>query len=134
VESKFHYIFASFDAAILLVAFWPESSPANPRWEVCAVDPAGNPAEDLDDSPNSESCFKSKFGDENCGDEHLAESDCLGTRLALGYAITPKNLPIAAVLTLSDLVDEHLTNFEAVNRDEMCAGPAGVHRSWILGF
>jgi hypothetical protein len=76
--------------------------------------------------PNPETWFRSKFGDNNCGGEHLAANDCLGTRLALRYAITARNLPAAAALTLSDLVDEHLTNFEAVNHDDLCASPRRI--------
>jgi hypothetical protein len=41
------YILAGFAAAFLVVAFWPVSSPANPRWEVCVVDQAGNPVQGL---------------------------------------------------------------------------------------
>ena len=77
--------------------------------------------------PDAESWFKSKFGDEHCEDEHLAANDCLGTRLALRYATTAKNLPAAAALTLSDLIDEHLTNFEAVNHNEPCGTPQRIH-------
>src|SRR5215472_14313334 len=73
--------------------------------------------------PSPEAWFKSKFVNEHCGDEHLAANDCLGTRLALRYATIANNLPGAAALTLSNLVDEHLTNFEAVNHDEPCASP-----------
>ena len=51
------------------------------------------------DDPNFEDRSQSSQllfeGGENCGDERLAANDFLGTQLALGYAITPKNLPVA---------------------------------------
>lgn len=82
--------------------------------------------------PNPEEWFKSKFGDEHCGDEHQGANDCLGTRLALRYASTARNLPAAAALTLSDLVDEQLTNFEAVNHSELCASPRRILPAYKL--
>jgi hypothetical protein len=41
------YILVGFAAAFLVVAFWPVSSLANPRWVVCVVDHAGKPVQGL---------------------------------------------------------------------------------------
>jgi hypothetical protein len=76
--------------------------------------------------PHAEDWFKSEFGDENCGTEHMAANDCLGSRLALAYASRARTLSTAAARALSVLIDENLTDFEAVNYSQPCAGPQRI--------
>lgn len=73
--------------------------------------------------PNAEAWFKSEFGDEHCGVAQMTANDCLGSRLALAYVNTAKTLPAAARMTMTDLLNEGLTSFEAVNYSAACAGP-----------
>lgn len=73
--------------------------------------------------PNAEAWFKAEFGDEHCGVKQMAANDCLGSRLALTYANTARNLPAAARMTMTDLLNEGMINFEAVNYSAPCAGP-----------
>jgi|GEM_PF-2575970 hypothetical protein len=76
--------------------------------------------------PHAGEWFTSKFGDQNCGDPQMAANDCLGSRLALTYASTARTLPAAAEMTMRDLLGDDLTNFEAVNHTELCAGPQRI--------
>ncbi|MGC1106389.1 MAG: hypothetical protein WA876_07610 [Candidatus Acidiferrales bacterium] len=73
--------------------------------------------------PHPEAWFKTEFGDENCRAKHMAADDCLGPRLALTYASTAKMLPISLPKTLNVLLEENLTNFEAVDYSQPCAAP-----------
>ncbi len=76
--------------------------------------------------PDSLAWFTAKFGDENCKAVIPGADDCMGPRLALTYSSTARDLPAAAALTLSDLLDEGLDRFEAVNYEEQCAGPQKI--------
>jgi hypothetical protein len=71
--------------------------------------------------PDSESWFNAHFARENCDIRQLAANDCLGPRLALTYSATANTLDTAASKTFEDLIDESLTNFEAVNYADLCA-------------
>src|SRR5579859_2037493 len=73
--------------------------------------------------PDAEAWFRAEFGDEHCGVKQMAANDCLGSRLALAYANTARTLPAAAKMTTTDLLDEGLIDFEAVNYSVACAGP-----------
>lgn len=73
--------------------------------------------------PDPENWFRSEFGDANCGAENMAADDCLGPRLALAYASIAKKLPKSFPETLSLLLNERLTNFEAVDYSQPCAAP-----------
>jgi hypothetical protein len=70
--------------------------------------------------------FTSKFGDARCGQQHLDANDCLGPRLAMVYRPSAKVLPASFALTLVDLIHEGLTNVEAANYTEDCAGPQRI--------
>ena len=82
---------------------------------------------------NPEEWFTSKFGNARCGQQHLDANDCMGPRLAMVYRPLAKILPASFALTLADLVHEGLTNVEATNYTEDCAGPQRNPRcSWWL--
>jgi hypothetical protein len=91
------YISAGFAAAFLLVAFWPVSSPANPRWEVYVVDQAGKPARGLHvlmtwegNSENGENTEQTLLTDQN------------------GYAVfASRNVKIAAWITIAAKIFPH---------------------------
>jgi hypothetical protein len=70
--------------------------------------------------------FTSKFGDARCGQQHLDANDCMGPRLAMVYRSSAKVLPASFALTLADLIHEGLTNVEATNYTEDCAGPQRI--------
>jgi hypothetical protein len=76
--------------------------------------------------PDSEQWFNANFGDLHCGEEHLAANDCLGPRLNMAYQSLARILPASFALTLTDLINEQLTNFEATNYTEPCPGPRRI--------
>jgi hypothetical protein len=76
--------------------------------------------------PASEAWFISKFGDTHCGEQQLGPNDCLGPRMALAYRSLTRVLPASFSLTLTDLLHEGLTNFEATNYTEECPGPQRI--------
>lgn len=76
--------------------------------------------------PASERWFVSKFGDARCGEQELGPNDCLGPRMAFTYRSLAKVLPASFSLTLTDLLHEGLTNFEATNYTEQCPGPQRI--------
>jgi len=76
--------------------------------------------------PHAKEWFISKFGDQGCGSSQMAANDCLGPRLAVKYASTARTLAASTALTLSDLLDEKLTNVEAVNYSEPCSSPLRI--------
>jgi hypothetical protein len=76
--------------------------------------------------PDAEQWFTSNFGDLRCGEKQLAANDCLGPRLALAYRTLARILPASFALTLTDLINEQLTNFEATNYAEPCPGPRHI--------
>lgn len=77
--------------------------------------------------PNSESWFDSKFGNPNCEKlNEMAANDCLGNRLALAYSAIASNIPASARMTMKDLIEENLTNFEAVNYSAPCPNPVKI--------
>ena len=76
--------------------------------------------------PQAEEWFSREFGNQHCGEPQQSANDCLGPRLAFSYQRSAANLPASLALTLSDLVKEGLTQFEAVNYTESCAGPIRI--------
>lgn len=77
--------------------------------------------------PHAKEWFASNFGNQGCGNPEKGPDDCMGPRLAATYALTANMLSEAAALTLNDLLDEKLTNVEAVNYTEPCPGPQRIH-------
>jgi Gram-negative bacterial TonB protein C-terminal len=82
--------------------------------------------------PDAKQWFTSNFGDLRCGEEHLAANDCLGPRLAFTYRSLARILPASFALTLTDLINEQLTSFEATNYTEPCPGPQRIIASQEL--
>lgn len=76
--------------------------------------------------PDSDNWFTSKFGDVRCGEQQLGPNDCLGPRMAFTYRSLARVLPASFSLTLTDLLHEGLTNFEATNYTEDCPGPERI--------
>jgi hypothetical protein len=76
--------------------------------------------------PDSERWFVSQFGDVRCGEQQLGPNDCLGPRMAFTYRSLARVLPASFALTLTDLLHEGLTNFEATNYTEECPGPQRI--------
>jgi hypothetical protein len=76
--------------------------------------------------PHAEDWFLSEFGDHNCNNPNMRGNDCMGPRLARAYASKATALPAAAAMTARDLIDEGLTNFEAVNYTERCPLPLRI--------
>jgi hypothetical protein len=91
------YISAGFAAAFFLAAFWPVSSPVNPRWEVYVVDQAGKPVLDLHvlmtwegNSESGENKEQTLLTDQN------------------GYAVfASRNVKIAAWITIAAKIFPH---------------------------
>jgi hypothetical protein len=79
--------------------------------------------------PEPEAWFTSRFGTVHCGEEKLGANDCLGPRIAFTYATITRDLPASFALTLQDLINEGLTNFEATNYTEPCPGPQRITAS-----
>jgi hypothetical protein len=76
--------------------------------------------------PDSDRWFSSKFGETRCGDARLGPNDCLGPRMAFTYRSLASVLPASFSLTLTDILHEGLTNFEATNYTEECPGPQRI--------
>lgn len=76
--------------------------------------------------PDSDSWFTAKFGSVRCGEQQLGPNDCLGPRMAFAYRPLARVLPASFSLTLTDLLHEELTNFEATNYMEDCPGPQRI--------
>jgi len=76
--------------------------------------------------PQPEVWFAARFGTVHCEEEKLGANDCLGPRIAFTYATITRNLSDSFALTLKDLINEGLTNFEATNYSEECLGPQRV--------
>ena len=76
--------------------------------------------------PNSEHWFVSQFGDTRCSEQQLGPNDCLGPRMAVAYRSLARALPASFSLTLTDLLHEGLTNFEATNYTDQCPGPQRI--------
>jgi len=77
--------------------------------------------------PQAETWFTSEFGNVHCHDKQFASNECLGPRLFFAYEAMARNLPASFAMTLRDLIDENLTNFEAVNYSEPCPGPIRIN-------
>jgi hypothetical protein len=73
--------------------------------------------------PNSDSWFTAKFGNVRCSERQLDPNDCLGPRMEFAYRSLARVLPASFSLTLTDLLSEGLTNFEATNYTGDCPGP-----------
>jgi hypothetical protein len=76
--------------------------------------------------PQPEVWFASRFGTVHCGEQKLGANDCLGPRIAFTYATITRDLPASFALTLKDLINEGLTNFEATDYTEPCPGPRHI--------
>jgi hypothetical protein len=76
--------------------------------------------------PDADRWFTSQFGDVRCGEQQLGPNDCLGPRMAFTYRSLASVLPASLSLTLTDLLHEGLTNFEATNYTEDCPGPQRI--------
>jgi hypothetical protein len=76
--------------------------------------------------PDAEAWFVSKFGDVKCKEKTLAANDCLGPRLAAAYGTYSPVLPASFEMTLGDLAQEGLTNFEVVDYTGPCASPQRI--------
>jgi hypothetical protein len=76
--------------------------------------------------PEPEVWFAARFGTVHCEEEKLGANDCLGPRIAFTYATITRDLPASFALTLKDLIQEGLTNFEATNYTNPCPGPQRI--------
>lgn len=76
--------------------------------------------------PDAERWFVAEFGDEHCEEENPGAEDCMGPRFASRYQGLARAIPSSFSLTLEDLIDEGLTNFEAANISEECSGPLRI--------
>jgi hypothetical protein len=76
--------------------------------------------------PDGEHWFVAEFGDDHCGEQNPGANDCMGPRLASSYRRLAGAIPSSFALTLEDLIDEGLTNFEAANIAEECSGPLRI--------
>lgn len=76
--------------------------------------------------PQPEEWFAARFGTEHCAEENLGANDCLGPRIAFTYATITRDLVPSFALTLKDLINEGLTNFEASDYTEPCPGPQRI--------
>ncbi len=76
--------------------------------------------------PQPEVWFAARFGTVHCEEEKLSANDCLGPRIAFTYATITRNLSDSFTLTLKDLINEGLTNFEATDYTEECPGPQRI--------
>ena len=76
--------------------------------------------------PQPEVWFAARFGTVHCEEEKLGANDCLGPRIAFTYATITRDLPASFALTLKDLINEGLTNFEATDYTETCPGPQRI--------
>lgn len=82
--------------------------------------------------PNPDEWFAARFGIVHCQEEKLGANDCLGPRIAYTYATITRDLPASFNLTLKDLINEGLTNFEATDYTEPCPGPLHIVASQKL--
>ena len=76
--------------------------------------------------PDAEHWFVAEFGDNRCGEQNPGANDCMGPRFASSYQRLARIIPASFSLTLQDLIDEGLTNFEATNIAEGCSGPLRI--------
>jgi len=76
--------------------------------------------------PNAERWFIAEFGDDHCGEQNPGANDCMGPRFAFRYRLLARTIPSSLALTLRDLINEGLTNFEAANITEECSGPMRI--------
>jgi len=76
--------------------------------------------------PDAEHWFTSQFGNTRCGEQQLGPNDCLAPRMTFNYRTLARVLPASFALTLTDLLHEGLTNFEATNYTEECPGPQRI--------
>jgi hypothetical protein len=76
--------------------------------------------------PDAEHWFVSEFGDDHCEVQNPGANDCMGPRFASNYQRLARAIPSSVALTLADLIDEGLTNFEAANIAEECSGPLRI--------
>ena len=70
--------------------------------------------------------FVAEFGDHHCDEQNPGANDCMGPRFASRYQRVARAIPSSFALTLQDLIDEGLTNFEATNISEECSGPVRI--------
>ncbi len=76
--------------------------------------------------PDAEHWFVTEFGDDHCGEQNPAANDCMGPRFAYSYQRLAGAIPSSFALTLQDLVNEGLTNFEAANVAKECSSPVRI--------
>ncbi len=76
--------------------------------------------------PDAEHWFVDEFGGDHCGEQNPGANDCMGPRFASRYEPLARNIPSSFALTLQDLINEGLTNFEALNIAEECSGPVRI--------
>jgi len=76
--------------------------------------------------PDAEHWFVAEFGDEHCDDQNPGANDCLGPRFASSYRGFARDITPSFALTLQDLINENLTNFEATNITQECSGPIRI--------
>lgn len=76
--------------------------------------------------PDHERWFSTRFGVARCGEQQLGPDDCLGPRMAFTYRSLARVLPASFSLTLTDLLHERMTSFEATNYTEECPGPQRI--------
>ena len=73
--------------------------------------------------PDAEHWFVAEFGDDHCGEQNPGADGCMGPRFAFRYRLLARTIPSSRALTLRDLINEGLTNFEAANIAEECSSP-----------
>jgi hypothetical protein len=76
--------------------------------------------------PDAEHWFVAEFGEDHCGEQNPGANDCMGPRFALSYQRLARAIPSSFALTLQDLINEGLTNFEAANIAEECSSPVSI--------
>jgi hypothetical protein len=76
--------------------------------------------------PDAEHWFVHEFGDDHCGEQNPGANDCMGPRFASRYERLARDIPASFALTLQDLINEGLTNFEATNIAEECSSPVRI--------
>ena len=86
--------------------------------------------------PDAEHWFVSEFGSDHCEEQNPGADDCMGPRFASRYQRLARAIPSSFALTLQDLINEGLTNFEATNISEECSGPVRMvpHRELLGGL
>jgi hypothetical protein len=103
MKRKFRYILAGFAAAFFLVAFWPVSSPASPRWEVWVVDQAGHPVQGLtvlmsrgDSSESGENTEQNLLTDQNGYAAFAARNVTISALAAILTKMSPSFATVSA--------------------------------------